>query len=60
MKSQWRRQSYMLHHHPKKDQMNQDMCFELGDEVSGAQKTAKVAAHTTKTLKNHPSKVWTW
>ena len=36
------------------------MWFELVDDVSGAQKTAKLAGGATKKLKNHLSNVLTW
>ncbi len=38
----------------------QAMWFELVDEVSDAQKTAKIAVYATKRLKIHLSDVWTW
>ena len=44
----------------KKLQEYQAKWFELVDEVSDAQKTAKIAARATKRLKIHHSDVWTW
>ena len=44
----------------KKLQEYQAMWFELVDEVSDAQKTAKIAARVTKKSKIHLNNVWTW